>query len=399
VAEPATAAPAAALEEHRFPCDACGADMRWAPAEGAMICDFCGNRHAVETRAAPAIREIDIREGLRGGDAPMEETRVLACPSCGARTEFDPDTHAKECPFCATPVVADTGLDRHIKPAAVVPFGLDEAAAHRAMTTWLGRLWFAPNGLQRYARKGRRMNGVYVPFWTFDAQTETRYAGRRGDIYYVTRTVMRDGKPVRVQVPQTRWRAVRGRVARAFDDVLVLASRSLPKRHTDALAPWDLTGLAPYAPGFLSGFRAEAYSVELGEGLDEARARMDAQIARDIRFDIGGDRQEIHSADTRIWDVTFKHVLLPVWIAAYKYRGRTFRFVVNGQTGAVQGERPYSAWKIALAVIAALILGALAMFAYGASGGFEGMGDLGGYGGGAPVLLPAPGEGPSWLDD
>ncbi len=386
--------PAAPVEEHRFPCDTCGADMRWAPAEGAMVCDFCGNREAVAQRDAPAIREIDIREGLGDSDAVMEETRVAACPSCGARVEFDPSTHARECPFCATPVVTDTGVDRHIKPAGVVPFGLDQKTAHDAMTRWLGRLWFAPNGLQRYARKSRRLDGIYVPYWTFDARTETRYAGRRGDIYYVTRTVVRNGKPVRVQVPQTRWRAVRGRVARAFDDVLVLASKSLPKRHTDALAPWDLSGLSPYAPGFLSGFRAEAYGVSLEDGLREARAVMDAQIARDIRFDIGGDRQEIHSADTKVWDVTFKHVLLPVWIAAYKYRGETYRFVVNGQTGAVQGERPYSAWKIALAVIAALLVGALAMYAYGASGGFDG----------GVVFVPPPGElgtgdGPSWLED
>jgi hypothetical protein len=393
----AAPAPSGPVEEHRFPCDACGADMRWAPAEGAMICDFCGNREAVEQRAAPAIREIDIREGLRGGDAPMEETRVAACPNCGARVEFDPDIHARECPFCATPVVTDTGTDRHVKPAAVIPFRLDERAAHGAMTRWLGRLWFAPNGLQRYARKGRRLEGVYVPFWTFDARTETEYAGRRGDIHYVTRTVMRDGKPTRVQVPQTRWRSVRGRVSRTFDDVLVLASRSLPKRHTDALAPWDLSGLAPYAPGFLSGFRAEAYQVGLEDGLAEARAAMDAQIARDIRFDIGGDRQEIRSANTRVWDVTFKHVLLPVWIAAYKYRGRTFRFVVNGQTGAVQGERPYSTWKIALAVLAALLLGALAMFAYGASGGFEG--EFGGMIVAPPSGPALPGDGPTWLDD
>ncbi|MEM6727471.1 MAG: primosomal protein N' (replication factor Y) - superfamily II helicase, partial [Pseudomonadota bacterium] len=71
---------------------------------------------------------------------------------------------------------------------------------------------------------------------------------------------------------------------------------------------------------------------------------------------IGGDRQRIHEIDTRVSDVTFKHILLPVWMAAYKYRGKSYRFVINGRTGAVQGERPYSAWKIAFAVIIALIV-------------------------------------------
>ena len=85
---------------------------------------------------------------------------------------------------------------------------------------------------------------------------------------------------------------------------------------------------------------------------------MDRVIERDVRFDIGGDRQRIHDIDTSITDVTFKHVLLPVWLAAYKYRGKTYRFVVNGQSGRVQGERPYSAWKIATAVALGLIIAA-----------------------------------------
>jgi hypothetical protein len=138
--------------------------------------------------------------------------------------------------------------------------------------------------------------------------------------------------------------------------VLVLASKSLPKRFTDALAPWDLAALEPYAPEYLAGFRAEAYAVTLDEGYAQAREVMDAMIQRDVRFDIGGDRQRIHNIQTQVSDVTFKHILLPVWLAAYKYRGKTYRFVVNGRTGSVQGERPYSTVKITFAVILGLIV-------------------------------------------
>ncbi|WP_281825805.1 primosomal protein N' (replication factor Y) - superfamily II helicase [Jannaschia rubra] len=348
-----------ATQEHRFPCDACGGDMRFDPGQDRLVCDHCGNTAPLPSSRAP-IREIAIDEGLRAsGNVEQEETRVLSCPNCGATVEFDPAIHAAECPFCATPVVTDTGVNRHIKPAAVIPFVLREPQAYDAMNDWLGRLWFAPNGLQQYARKGRKMSGIYVPFWTYDAQTDSSYTGQRGDIYYVTQTVMRDGKPVQVQVPRTRWTPVRGRVARFFDDVVILASRSLPKSHTDALQPWDMAALSPYAPQYLAGFRAEAYQVDLEAGLVEARAHMEAVIARDVRMDIGGDQQQITTLDTRLSDVTFKHVLLPVWVAAYKYRGQSYRFVVNGQTGRVQGERPYSKWKIALAVLAALIVAAI----------------------------------------
>lgn len=361
-------AQAAPVEEHRFPCENCGADYRYAPDKGALHCDHCGHEEPI-AHAGPwegGIRELDFQQAVRDQlpAQEMEITRVSNCPNCGASVEVASDVQAKECPFCATPFVTDTGEDRHIKPKAVMPFVLTEDAARGAMTDWLGGLWFAPNGLAEYARKGRKMQGIYVPYWTFDADTKSSYRGQRGTVYYENRTVMRNGKSETVRVQKIRWRPVSGRVARFFDDVLVLASRSLPKKYTDALQPWDMTALEPYRPEFLAGFRAEAYTVELDDGFVEARQIMDRQIERDIKFDIGGDRQRISSVDTTVRDVTFKHVLLPVWLAAYKYRGQTYRFVVNGQTGRVQGERPWSAWKIAFAVILGLIVAAAVGYFY-----------------------------------
>jgi predicted RNA-binding Zn-ribbon protein involved in translation (DUF1610 family) len=363
-----TAAPRSVQKQESFPCDACGADMRYDPARNAMLCAHCGNTEALRENpwGRSQIRELDFHSALRGAlpTLEMEETRVAKCPNCAAEVEFDPEVHASECPFCATPLVTDTGVHRHIKPRAVLPFAIPEKGAHEAMRDWLGRLWFAPNGLQKYARKGRRMDGIYVPYWTYDADTASRYTGERGTVYFETQRVVRNGKTEPVQVPRVRWRPARGRVARQFDDVLVLASHSLPKAFTDALAPWDLVALEPYAPEYLSGFRAEGYSVALEDGFEEARARMDAVIRRDIRFDIGGDRQKIHRVETDVSNITFKHILLPVWVAAYKYRGQTYRFVINGSTGKVQGERPYSTVKIGFAVVAGLILAAVFGYLY-----------------------------------
>lgn len=358
------------LADERFPCGMCGAQLRFRPGAAALVCDHCGheNEIAPPEEAGPwggqIIRELDYEDAIanRLDAEEVEETRTAHCEGCGADVEFDPAVHAAECPFCASPVVADTGANRHIKPKGVAPFQLNESEAREAMRRWLGRLWFAPSELKEYARAGRPMQGIYVPYWTFDADTQTQYSGMRGDVYHVTQyvTVMQDGKARRVarQVPKIRWTPRSGRVKRWFDDVLVLASRALPKKYTDRLAPWDLAALEPYRPDFLAGFRAEAYTVQLEEGFAEARQIMDRVIERDVRFDIGGDRQQIHQLRTRVSDVTFKHVLLPVWMAAYKYRGETYRFVVNGQTGAVEGERPYSTWKIALAVVAGALVAA-----------------------------------------
>ena len=163
------------------------------------------------------------------------------------------------------------------------------------MVAWMGSLWFAPGTLLEYARKGRALNGIYVPFWTFDADSSSRYTGERGEYYYETRTVN-----VRVngrteqrqeQVRHTRWHSTSGRVSRDFDDMLVMASQSLPARLGNELTPWDLGALVPYSPDFLAGFQAEGYTVGLEAGHQQARARMETVIQGDVRRDIGGDEQ------------------------------------------------------------------------------------------------------------
>jgi DNA-directed RNA polymerase subunit RPC12/RpoP len=356
-------------DEHHWPCEQCGADLRFSPQDTALKCDHCG--HVQPLPEAPPARitpleELDLLPALKNGLAPgdMEEVRVTPCPSCGAQVEFRGATHATECPFCATPVALGTGTQRLIKPQALIPFALDERAGREAMVKWLGNLWFAPGGLVEYARKGRALNGIYVPYWTFDAASRSRYTGKRGDHYYETqtKTVVENGRNVQrqVQVQKTRWSRAAGWVSRRFDDVLVLASQSLPRRYTENLAPWDLGALVPYTPDFMAGFTAEGYTVSLSDGYDLAQQIMEAQIREDVRRDIGGDEQQIDDLNIALSAQTFKHILLPVWMAAYKYNGKTYRFVVNGQTGRVQGERPYSAWKIALAVItAAIVIGAI----------------------------------------
>ncbi|RYH10446.1 primosomal protein N' (replication factor Y) - superfamily II helicase [Tropicimonas sp. IMCC6043] len=352
----------AEAEKHRFPCPACGSDLRFSADAGDLVCDHCGHvEHVAATgRAAwkQALRELDYEAALRQEVPAAEiiEVRTVHCDSCGAEIEMSQLEQAKECPFCASPIVTDTGAHRMLKPQALLPFALDEKTARAKMTAWLGRLWFAPNGLKEYARKGRKLTGIYVPYWTYDADTRSRYSGMRGDDYWTTETYRSDGETKTRRVKKTRWRRVSGRVARKFDDVLVLASDSLPRSYTDALEPWDLGELVPYEPRYLAGYAAEGYSVEVEPGFGIARQKMDRVIAADIRRDIGGDRQKIASVDTDVSAVTFKHILLPVWMAAYKFRGTSYRFVVNARTGEVKGERPWSAWKIAVAVLAGLVV-------------------------------------------
>jgi DNA-directed RNA polymerase subunit RPC12/RpoP len=356
---------AVASSDHRFPCPACGADLRFLPGTTALKCQHCGHEEPIpEVRGG--LVEHDLRDAARLPPAAMEETRVARCESCGAEIEFDADVHSKECPFCASPIVTDTGISRQIKPQAQLPFLVTEEEARAAMNRWLGRLWFAPSDLVQFARAGRRLQGIYVPYWTYDAETETEYTGQRGTIYYETARVpvVVNGKRQMTtqQVAKMRWQGKRGRVARNFDDVLVLGATSLPQRFTDAIAPWDLTALSAYEPRYLAGFRAEGYTVPVEEGYARAREIMNEAIAADVRRDIGGDGQRIGRLDTKVGRLTFKHVLLPVWMAAYRYGGKSYRFVINGRTGQVSGERPYSWIKIGL-IVGLMFLAAVALAA------------------------------------
>lgn len=388
-----TPTPTTEAADRQFPCAQCGASLRYDAGAGRLVCDYCGHENFVDP-GRDTIQELDYRDAVED-QIPAEQievTQVVKCGTCGAEVQFDRDIHSDSCPFCDSVVVTDTGEHRHFKPRGLLPFAVTRKDAQNALTTWLGSRWFAPSGLKKYARAGSEMNGLYTPYWTFDAETASRYEGQRGDVYYVERmvTVMTDKGPrrQRQRVPQIRWTRVRGRVRRFFDDVLVIASKALPKRAADALEPWDLHAMVPYTEDYLAGFRAEGYTVDLRDGFAAARGTMDLQIARDIRFDIGGDQQRITAVDTDFGDVTFKHILLPLWIAAYRYRDRTYRFVVNGRSGRVYGERPYSIAKIVAAVAAGAIAMAMLLWVLHTTGALDRMLSQGAPYRGGPVAIP-----------
>jgi predicted RNA-binding Zn-ribbon protein involved in translation (DUF1610 family) len=344
--------------ERRFPCKNCGGTLHFAPGTRTLLCPYCGTSNEIET-SSDVVEELDLREHLARVPAEdMHETLAVRCEVCGAETTLKPNVTASRCPFCGTPLVAQAMSKRQIKPKALLPFHVTHAQAGHAFKGWIASRWFAPNELKHRAERAD-INGVYMPAWTYDADTTSHYTGERGEDYWVTEsyTAFENGRSVTRtrQVRKTRWYPAAGTVFNRFDDVLVLASHSLPRAHAQELEPWDLKNLLPYQDEYLSGFVAESYQVDLPQGFEEAKTIMAGEIEVSIRMDIGGDHQRIHSVDTRYANVTFKHTLLPVWISAYRYHDRTFRFLVNARTGEVQGERPYSWIKITLFVMMILI--------------------------------------------
>jgi ribosomal protein S27E len=289
------------------------------------------------------------------------EALEVNCDGCGSIVVFEPPEVAGACSFCGAMIVAQPrAADPMIAPDAVLPVKVTKEAAQKEVKDWIASRWFAPNELQKMATQ-EGIGGVYLPYWTYAADTSSQYSGARGVHYWVTETYTttdNNGNTVEQtrQVMQTAWSPAGGHVARRFDDVLVPATKSVNEVRLNALEPWDLPQLCAYDPEYLAGFKAQRYQIELPLGFEKAKQVMEKAISQDIRRDIGGDEQRIDHVDTATSNETFKHLLLPVWIGAYRFQAKVFQVVVNARTGEVQGERPYSAMKIALLVIGILIL-------------------------------------------
>ncbi|MBK8266279.1 MAG: hypothetical protein IPK80_33750 [Nannocystis sp.] len=349
-----TSATAPHEQPRTFPCDGCGASLTFKPGTDALECPHCGHRQVIAS-GERVIEEYDFRDALRRArtSAPAALAsggKSVRCEGCGAETVIT--GQSAHCAFCGAPVVLVQERDAAIfVPDSVLPFKIDARAAKERFDAWVRSRWFAPGDLSKRAR-AQGLDGVYLPYWTYDSRTSTRYSGQRGEHYYVSESYKdAEGKTQTRQVQRTRWYPASGVVSVDFDDVLVCASESLPLKLIEALEPWDLRELRPYDPGFLSGFVTERYKLGLEAGFRRAEERMSPQIEATIRRDIGGDEQRISGMVVHHEGVTFKHCLLPLWITSFRYHEKIFRVTVNARTGGIAGERPYSAVKIASLVI------------------------------------------------
>ena len=330
--------------------------MEFSIGQQDLKCPYCGHEKRIELAADADIAEQDFhailvkvrewREKSSGQDQSGQSE--VRCVGCGGNVVFVGSLTSSECPYCGSPIQLDKVHDspKRIPVHGVLPFQIEKEKARQNLTAWVRSRWFAPS---EFALRGvdGRFNGVYLPFWTFDSLTFSRYWGERGDHYYVTVTENNQSKQER----RTRWSPASGSHQRFFDDVLILGAKGLRRDMMDALEPWPLENLQPFSQELLAGFLARTYEVELDEGFPIAKQIMDSGIAADVRGLIGGDEQRVSEIKSRYDAITFKHLLLPVWLLAYRYHDKSYQIFINAVTGEVQGERPYSFWKIFLTIL------------------------------------------------
>ena len=349
-------------------CVNCGAELLYAPGTTTLNCEYCG--HTEEILATEnSFEELELKDYLSkmGGQSHSEEISMLHCKNCGANQHVEENYKSLSCVYCNMPlIIEDTYKEDWIIPGAVLPFQINQEKAHQTFQKWVNGLWFAPNDLKKAAIDPENTKGLYLPYWTFDAQLYADYTGQRGDYYYVSvpYTTTENGKTVRRtrQERRTRWSYAQGNVKGFVDDTLIKASHQRSGIIPRTIAHWNLQELKPFNNDYLSGFITEKYTISLEKGHLKANDEAHLIAKNWARRDIGGDTQRVSSIDVRLTEETFKHILLPMYVSAYTFKEKQYNFFVNGQTGQLSGQRPYSFWKIFFLVIFILAVLLLVIF-------------------------------------
>ena len=352
----------AAQQKHA--CPACGADAEWNPQRKALVCPFCGTVSPVELASdGTLVKEHDLVTALRAipdDKRGFGNERVsVQCQSCKAISMFDPKRVAQRCEFCGSPaIVPYTATRSAIHPESVLPFQWPEPKVRETMRQWYGSRWFAPNRLKNAALTDT-VHGLYIPYWTFDAQVHADWTAEAGYHYYET---VRKSDGSTEQVQRTRWEPAAGSIDHFFDDELVPATRGVDMSLLRQVEPFPTQQVVPYDTGYVSGWVVEQYQIDLIAAAERARQQMEGKVRSLCSQQVPGDTQRNLDVDADYSAQTFKHVLVPIWLLAYTYGSTTYQVVINGFTGRIAGKRPYSWVKILFAVLAALIV--LLIFAY-----------------------------------
>lgn len=336
------------------PCAACG-----APREGSSkFCVACGL--PMETPDVPVVVA-----GRSGSSVSAIPTHTFQCKNCGSEVATSLDQRSYKCPFCDSTYVTELPAQRgRQRPEFVIGFTVTSQQAKEKFFEWLrSNSWLRPGDLADKAI-AEKQRGVYLPFWHFSMQAHSHWSANIGEYWYRTETyVTRDSKGRMVtrtrQVRETEWFPLRGQHHRYYYGFLIPATQGISYEEARAIQPYQLSALTRYRPYFLAGWMAEEYSIAMDVAIEQSKAEFQQRQQREILRFLPGDTSSGLSVNTEFEVTGSDLVLLPVHVLSYRYQDRVFRFLVNGQTGKVVGEKPYSTKRITALVIVLLVFIAL----------------------------------------
>ncbi len=359
-------------------CKSCGAILHFEPGTQTLKCDHCGTTNEItDTSENKDIVSYDFDEFVGHVESAQSapDMQTVKCNNCGSATVLAKNVTADKCPFCSSPLVIElTEAQKYVRPHYILPFAVSLDVAKQDFVEWLKHLSFAPSDLiQKVSASSAPIDGVYLPYFSYDVEATTQYDGMRGEYYYYTETYteIEDGEEVvrEREVRETNWFPAFGTVYNNFNNIVVGTSKSLSQDTLNRLGSWDFGKLVTYDERYVSGFRSEMFQVTPQEALVIAQNSMAPVINQTIREDIGGNEQQITGTNVHLDSVAIKYVLLPIWISSYVYKNKTYQFAINGYTGQVSGKRPFSAGKIIGLILIILIVIVLIIYMIGKSRG------------------------------
>ena len=336
-------------------CPNCGYTLAYNPKDKMLHCAACNNKYPIDSKGGTLeSKELSFDQVLKNLGSRQKDIPIMKCNECGASIQIgNQNTVSLTCPYCGSnKCIKENVHSSYIEVAGLIPFTFDEAEALNTFNEWMSHRKYLPRAFKTH-KLAPTFYPIYIPYYTFDANTVTNYTGARGDDYTVSVTVRdSDGNTHTEQETRTDWTNVSGRVSRNFDDVFVIASKDdSSNTHIRRISNFNLhrDGIE-FNPDFLLGYYAQTADIPPTQGFLEAKVKMENRIDSDIRRDIGGDHQRSYTANTKYSNVTCKQVMLPIYNGIYTYNGKKYIFALNGQTKAIYADRPYSGWKIFLTI-------------------------------------------------
>jgi predicted RNA-binding Zn-ribbon protein involved in translation (DUF1610 family) len=345
------------------PCAACGTPIealdRFCPACGTTNPEFKAPTDKVPTDNGPPVFDAQVHE-------PSPLSKVLQCKTCGAEVATDPDQRSYVCPFCDSTYVVEVPADQtgRQRPEFVIGFAITPEQAQVKFGEWLKEnSWYRPGDLA-VASIADKMKGVYLPFWSFSMLAQSDWQAQIGEHWYRTEHYTTTDAKGNVQhhtrqVQETEWWPLSGRHHRYYSGYLVSGSRGLPQDQSLRIQPFNMPALKRYEPYFLAGWLAEEYSVARDEALALCQQEFERQEQRNIASFLPGDTHSGLSVLTEFSQSNSDLCLLPIYILSYRYQDKLCRFLINGQTGKLAGDKPVSGARIGIAV--GVVLGIIAL--------------------------------------
>ncbi len=346
-----------AEETRTFKCRQCGGTISYSAAQRQLTCPYCGSEQQIDAetvgRRADEF-EFTLETMAQARHGWGEVRRELVCESCGSVVSVAKDALTSTCAFCGSNrVLARDAAGDILRPTTLIPFAIDQKQVQAKVRAWLGRGWMHPPELRNTGAL-KSLTGVYLPYWTFDthvnADWKAEVGTRRTERYYS------DGEWKTRTVIDWDWRS--GRVHVPVDDHLVPGTAKVSRVILGKVEPFNLGGLVEYDPGYLAGWQAKLYDVQLPQAWEIAKEDIRAKTKSACHSDTGSSHVRNMRMTADFGDERWRYILLPVYLASYPFGERTFQVMVNGQTGKVAGQKPVAWLRIWLAIAALLAPGA-----------------------------------------